>query len=500
MAIIKSLFENISLLSKQTNNIPVTNQEIGMSSFNFNTQQPDDREAIYPNWFFSARLGQPRGIDTRKLRNLAQSPWAQMVIRTFKHQISTVEWDIVPEDEDKEIDRKQDIKKVKDFLKAINDNKQSVNDINSEGITDLAEIDAGCFNYVYSSDSYTISELPLYNAWGEVIGTETGLMLKPLGQRKLVKVKAVDGSTMLKQVDIRKNLLNFWQYSFKHPRQNPTRFEKEEIEYFILNPRSYDVYGFSPMQSIQQVIELLIQGTRYNKDLYTNNAMPDLLVSLPKLSKDQLKRLKREWNNSYKGKPHQMGFINWTIDKIEKLSANNRDLEWLEGQKWYFKLVFAVYGVSPEEAGFTESSNRATGDSQERVTIRNAMRPYFQKFEQIHTNKTITEILQNENHGLKFKYFPKDHTLEKIEFEQQMQELLNGIMTINEYRKLKGRDEVEWGDEPLRRPMNMEMMQNSFNSNNPKPSENNSEKDEKDKNKIFRKKFEAFVDGRKSNS
>ncbi len=499
----KSLVGNISHISKKAiSGSPQTNQEIGLSNLTYSTQQnPKDREAIYPNWFFSARLGQPRRVDTQKLRQLSQSPWVQMVTNTFKKQIQVIPWDIVPEDEEDESDHKADIQKCKDFFASVNENQQTVDDLNSESITDIAEIDAGVFNYVYTSDSYTIGEVPIFNGWGEISGTEQGLLLKPLGQRQIRAIKTVDGATMLKQVDIHKNLIQFWQYSFKHPRQNPTRFEKAEIEYLMMNPKTYDVYGFAPTQAIQQVLELLIQGTRYNKDIYTNNAVPDMLISLPKLPKDQLRTLKRTWNNNYKGKPHQVGFINWAIDKVTKLADNNRDLEWLGGQQWYFRICFGVYGVSPEEAGFTESSNKATGDSQERVTIRNALKPYLKKYEMLHTRKSISEILGREDHGLVFKYLPKDHGAEKLEFEQNMKELEEGALTINDYRKKKGLKPYDWGDEPFQK-----QVANPFGNIEgdgampPKEPKVPDPKDEKDKNKAFKKKFEVFLNGRNTNS
>ena len=499
MAFFKSLIENIGQISKKISvpGTPVSNNEVGLTGLNYSTQQdPNDREAIYPNWFFSARLGQPRGVDTRKLRKLATSPWAQMVITTFKKQITTIPWEIVAEDEDDETDHKADIKLCNDFLKKPNQSDQTINDVNSEVITDIAEIDAGCLNYVYSNDSWVVGEVPVHNAWGKEISFETDLVLRPLGQRTLVKLKSTDGATMLKQVDIYKNLLNYWQYSFKHPRQNPTRFTTEEISYIMMNPRSYDVYGFSPMQSIQQVIELLIQGTRYNKDLYYNNAIPDILVSLPKVSKPDLRKLKRSWNNQYKGKPHQVGFINWVIDKIEKLNDNNRDLEWLDGQKWYFKLVFGAYGVSPDEAGFFENSNKSNDEGQEKVTVRNALKPYMQKIEQLHTSKTITEILGREDHGLKWKFFPKDHAIEKVEFEQNMQELDRGIITVNEYRKSKGKEEVEWGDEPLRKPFDPADLGGGMPFGN-QPQPNQDPKKEEEQKQKFRKSFEGFLNDRK---
>jgi hypothetical protein len=420
-----------------------------------------------------------------------------MVISTFKKQIYTTDWEIVNTDPDDEQEYEEEKKQVRDFYQKINKNNDTVEDINSEVITDIAEIDAGVWNLVYTNDSYIMGELPIYNAWGKVIELEPGLVLKELGKRELSQVKGVDGSTMLKQVDIHKTLRNYWQYSFKHPRQNPTRFESEEIIYLMMNNKSYSVYGFSPMQSIQQCVELLVQGTRYNKDLYKNNAIPDLLVSLPKLPDSELKKIKRSWNNQYKGKPHQVGFINWLVENVTKLAENNRDLEWLEGQKWYSKLIFGAYGVSPTEAGFFENSNKSNDEGQERVTVRNALRPYYKLLEDKHTNVIIPEILQRDDVPIKFKFIPKDQVKEKIEFEQDKAKMELGAMTINEYRRKQGQKPVEWGDEPLRKPFDpAESMGFGMNNNgDAKPNEKPETDPEQDKeqNKMFKKKFEVFL-------
>ncbi len=487
------LFRNLKELVTGNTIKAISNQEIGLEQLNFSGAYEESREAIYPQWFFSSKLGQPRGIDTIKIRGFSKSAWVQMVLNSFKKQIFSMEWDIIKEDVEDMTDRTDDINTVEKFLKNINKNKDDISDLNSELITDIGEIDSGCYNLIYSTDSYEIGQVPEYDAWGRQIGTYEDLMLKPLGQREIVGVKTTDSSSILKQVDIHKNLLNYWQYSFKHPRQNPTRFETDEIVYMLMNKKTYSVYGFSPVEAIQQILELLIQGTRYNKDIYTNNAIPDLLVSLPKVPLKELERLKNSWMTKYKGKTHPVGFINWAIDAFHKLADSNRDLEWLDGQQWYFKIVFAVFGVSPTEAGFFENSNKSNDEGQERVTIRNALKPYLKVFETAITSRIITEILQREDHGLKFKYKPRDHTLEKIEFDQDMTELDKATLTINEFRLKKGRKTVDWGDVPYERsPAQAINFTNLGGDNNPnKPDDDNNDANEnipddnKDKNKHF---------------
>ena len=487
MGMIKQFFSNAgTLLADKTSAVAGSIKDTAVNVYRTGTQGVQElweRQAIIPKWYFSAILGQPRSINIQQLREFAQSAWAQMVINTIKKQVFTIKWDIVPVDEEDENDYSAKIKIIKDKLNSLNNNRETISCLNASLISDISEIDAGVVNYVYTMDSYDIGMVPVYDSLGREMESKEGLILKPLGQRELSQIKTVDGGSVLKQIDIYKNLLGYYQYSFKHPTQNPTKFEVDEIGYLLMNVKPYDIYGFSPIQSIQQVLEFLIQGTRYNKDFFTNNAVPDTLITMPKLDDDALKRLKRNWNKSYKGKPHQVGFVNWAADKIHQLSSNNRDMEWLEGQKWYSKIVFASFGLSPVEAGFFENSNKSNDEGQERSTVRNAIKPYLKLLEDLHTSRTITEILQEENHGLKFKFFPKDHAIEKIEFEQDMKEIENNILTINEYRKKKGRKPVAWGDEPVNNNSNNQEDDDSSMNQNDQEDEVKDKPEEKPKTK-----------------
>ena len=472
-------------------------QDIGLARVGQQTEIL--HEAVYPTWFYSANLGQPRNYDPQTLRSLSKSGWVQMVLNTFKREISTIEWRIVAEDEEDDTDRSKDIDIVTEKMMDINSDHQTVNDINSEVITDIGEIDAGVWNFVYSMDSYNIGEVPIYDNEGKVLDTMPGLILKPLGQRTLNKVKSVDSTSILKQVDVYKNLLRYYQWSFKRPTAGPIPFAPEEIVYMLMNKKSYDIYGFSPVQAIQQELEVLMQGTRYNKDLYKNNAVPNQLISLPGVPTPKLKKIKRKWNENFEGIPHQVGFVNFPVENVHQLAATNRDLEWLNGQQWYFKMVFANFGVSPTEAGFFENSNKSNDDGQARVTVRNALKPYMTLLEQAHTRRTITEILQREDHGLQFKYFPTDHAEEKQQFEQDMKELEANVMTINEYRTSKGKKEVEWGDVPMSKANNQP---NNPNEDDPKEDPKNpnidnlnDEQKKQLRKELYKKDFGRFLNG-----
>lgn len=486
----------------------VLSKEIdGEGSFADMSNVRNDKLPVMPEWFFSARMGQPRDLNVSEVRSFARSSWVQMVLNTMKKEVGIIDWEVCVEDEESEEDNNSDVKLCTDFFSRMNQEGDDVNDLYSEMITDVGEIDAGVLVKVFSTDSYEMKQVPVMDDLGNIVGTELRPVLKPLGQRKLVQVRSADGSSFLKQIDVWKRLQAYYQYSFKNPRTNPVRFEPDEVIYYQMNKKSYSLYGFSAVQSIQQVLEVLIQSTRWNKEFFKNNAIPDGIIALPNANKESMKAFENMWNAKVKGKPHKVIFHN-TDAKFSGFMQKATDMEWLEGQKWYFHLVFGVFGVSPVEAGFHENVNQGNQAGQERVTVKNAIKPYLKLNEKM-MSKLISEILQKENHGLVFRYKAKDHAEEQIEHEQDMLEINVGALTINEFRKKNGLDPVEWGDTPgqgLDAQFGQEPMMNDngggFNDgqkNNQSEAAKPGKDDKKDdldsskKTVSFTKAFEMFI-------
>jgi len=301
----------------------------------------------------------------------------------------------------------------------------------------------------------------------------------------LVELWARDGGTFLKSIDIHNVVECYYQYSFKNPIAKPQRFEKKEVCYMNMNQASYELYGWSPLQSIQQVVQLLIHSTRYNKEFFEKNAIPDGLIALPNANQTQLDQFKKAWATEMKGKPHKLAFHNTDL-KFERFSPTNKDMEWLDGQKWYMHLVFGAYGLSPTEAGFYEDANRATSESQERISVRNAIRPYLDMLERKVTNEILSYILKIEPRDLEiqFKFFPEDHVQENLEHKQDMELLDRKVISVNEIRAKKGLKpfDAEYADDPFmaqreakeREEKRRENMDNFFLNQN-KPIQNQRE-------------------------
>lgn len=212
----------------------------------------NDSAPLMPNWMYNANMGIPRGLNVIELRKYAKSCWVQMAVTTILKQVLTTDYGFEPIDPNEKIEEHQaEVDEIKNLLEHPNANGDSFRSLWWGFLKDVLEIDAGI---IYKSR----------------IGN------------KLKELYTFDSSSFLIQTDQHGLLDKYYQYSFRSPMSKPLPFEKENIVYGIFN-KSNELYpyGFSPLETIQQEVELMIQSTKYNKEFFKNDATPSGMVIVP---------------------------------------------------------------------------------------------------------------------------------------------------------------------------------------------------------------------------
>ena len=488
-----NVFQNLLARIKGNSNKQTLTEE-SFAGVSLNIQMGEDSKVpSSPVWYGQAPWGVPRGEDINKIRTFAKSNWIRMVTQTIVREVTNIKSDVVAADEETIDEFKEQIneqtEKVKAFLNKPNRTSESHRELLIPTIFDVLEIDSGANVKVFSEQSYepAVDQLSGYHY----------LKLKPFGQRELVELYHADGSTFLPRFKSRSRILDLWfQYSYSNPSAAPTVYSSDEVIYFVQNLNSYSLYGWSPLQSILQIVELMTFATKHNKDFFEKSAIPSMIIQA-KGNLEQLKRLRDDFYAQFKGpsNTHKVYFSNGEATP-SPLNISNKEMQWLEGMREYRKTIFAAYGLSPVEAGFHEDANRSSQAGQERISVKNAIKPYLELIENKINRELIPEILQVEIPLVKFKFFPTDHVEEEVEFNQDTKLMEIGAITINEFRKKNGLDPVEWGNSPLGQAgiaMNPDLQPNQ-NGGKPKPAEDEGEtekpndiKDEEDNVKSFLK-------------
>lgn len=250
-------------------------------------------------------------------------------------------------------------------------------------------------------------------------------------------------NSFLKDCDRTGWTYGYWQYSYAIP-AHPMWFNRDEIIYYMANPRGFSVYGYSPLQSSLESVKSLEYSVRHNMSLFLDGAVPDGVVSVEDMSDESLKRMKASWEQELKGQPHKVVFLNKKTT-FSPFAFNNRDMQFLEGQKQTWLQVMANFGVSPVDIGIFEDVNRATAGSAAELGRRKAIRPILKKIEDLVNSQLLPELGAV---NVKFAYVVDDPVEERMKAELNEIYVRSGIKSVNEIRIEQGLPPVSWGDGP----------------------------------------------------
>lgn len=465
---IGSFFEKIGVGTKALYTVP----EHASDQATIGASQGLMKAYVSNKYLYKPPYGYPRDVDVDNLRLLARQPHVFIAIQTIIDEVASVEWDIVPKERDEPTggeeqsgddtaqeqhqgDKKSQlgrIKKVKEWFYNPNGNEESFEYLIRAITRDILELDSGVWVKAYNKAGKFV----------QMFARDGGTFLKNpdpfgyLGHRAdYVKVPRLWSLySDQEKVQVYETIYNqnaaYFQYGAIG--MMPVPFGKKEVVYVTRNPRTDSIYGRSPVEILQDLILTLFYGAKYNTEFYTNNNMPEGIIQLMGAQKDQIASFRERMQKQYMTKDvwgnfrkafHKIPIIN-TEAKFTPFQINPKEMEIIAQQQWFSKLVWACFGVTPSELGFTEDSNRSTEISQSKVFKRKAIKPILKTLE-YHIN---TQIMPEFNApDVEFRFIEYDLTEDVERHKLYEIQLRNQIRTRNEVREDMGLPPVEGGDE-----------------------------------------------------
>jgi hypothetical protein len=421
-------------------------------------------------WWFNPIWGQPRMTDIKTLKTLARGHIGSMCVEAILDQIMQVEWDVIPKwrhqinrpvgMKQSEAEQKVD---VWSFLEDPNRNHDNWDKLLRMMLRNVLETDDGVFVKVF--EEYTRPPVPNVQiastgdvrsytaqpAWDQV----------PMPGSPLIEVYAEDGSSFLKQTDMHGYLMNYWQYSFVVPRR-PVRFETNEIMYVMQNPRAGSPYGYSPFDSLVDTLTLVGKAFTFNEHFYENSAIPALQFDYPWIkSVEELEAMGKYIEENFMGPEKSYRTIATQGGvKVTPISVNPRDLQNLELQDAYIKLVLAKLKVPPTVLGLPMGASgrgggmggAAAAQQQAAVQKSRAIKPLITLIENALNHDVIPAILGVSPADCLVEFRWGDMIdLDERERQAKIDQvyLATGVSTVNETRQRDQMDPVPWGDVPF---------------------------------------------------
>lgn len=187
----------------------------------------------------------------------------------------------------------------------------------------------------------------------------------------------------------------------------------------------------------------------YNKNFFKQGGVLSLVATTDqKLSDKAFERLKAQIQETYAGveKMHKIGVFEEGL-KVEDASTGPKDAQFIEGRKINREEILAAFRVPPGLVGVLEYSSYQNMRIQEREFWDKCIKPKLRKIE--HKLDILAHYF-SPSYDVEFDLKGVEALQEDRELKSRIdvQEIRTGIKTVNEIRRERGLEPVEWGDKP----------------------------------------------------
>jgi phage portal protein BeeE len=456
-------------------------------------------KAVQPKYLYKPPFGYPRPINTNALRELAKNPYIFSVIKTLADEAASTDWDILEKETNKDADitpNDEVREKITEFLKNPNINHESFRQLIYQAVVDILEVDAGVWVKVFNRKGDLVQ---LYARDGasflkniDIYGTMTNRepFVEPLpavfiqGNKNYFGVgdEAVASEHLTQRYSIMYAAkAAYYQYGQAFAAW-PIPFGTRELVYMQANPRADSIYGRSPLETLADIILTLVYGAKYNLDFYLNNNMSEGVLHLEGAKQEDINAFSERLTHTVRDDADSLGYrrrmgyrvaVTNYMPKFERFQLTPVEMEILAQQKWFDRIMLRCFGMTENEMGTTDDSNRATAHVQSQVFKRKALKPILNLIEYHINSQILTEFEGAEGWEFKFDDYDLDEDIKKHTlYEAQVR---MGIKTAEMVAEEEGIDVdklKQQKDEERMKQQEMFGDQPSFGNNNFSPKDN----------------------------
>lgn len=434
--------------------MPVYTPQAKQSVFNGSSTEDGGPKGQRATFLFSTQgRGVPRRDELLTIRALEESHAVALPIDTIKTQITTTPFTFHPPGE------------------------IEPTTAHNEGRDDLLEWFDGNFSERNQTFDHFLKEIV-----GDLLSIDAGVVEKvPDDDGMLEQIYPRDGATFVKNPDEHDRLPRpeddepaYYQFSLSSTSRvsadkpvgdlfdevsdlgysmrahAPIGFTRDEIAWLEESPKTWKSYGTGRVQKVRSVAESVLNMDFSNRKHFDTNEIPEGVLSVIDANQSDIERTREYWKEEIEGSEHKLPILGGDTE-YQSFRASPTELNFLESQNWYHKLIWMIFGLSQSEVGLIEDVNRSAHTAANTAVWRKTTKPLLQLIEQWINAEILPyhRVYHRLDGEIRFSWNYENPAVEEQRRKQQRQALENGTTTINEVRQERGNDPKMWGDWPL---------------------------------------------------
>jgi len=208
-------------------------------------------------------------------------------------------------------------------------------------------------------------EAPVYMAFSGKGKPEKMLLLKP--DRFHVKC-GTNG-----------NVIDGYEYEIENGKK--INLETREVIFLRFPDPDKTVRGLGTLQASARAVDVDDFSEEYNKKFFYNSATPDsVLETDQRLNEKQLSSLTKKFDSKYKGldNSHKTLILQGGL-KYKTMNLTQKDMDFMEQQKFSRDKILAIFRVPKSILGITEDVNRANAEASEYIFAKRTIKPKMER-------------------------------------------------------------------------------------------------------------------------
>jgi HK97 family phage portal protein len=252
----------------------------------------------------------------------------------------------------------------------------------------------------------------------------------------------VDGASIRMNVDWdgSPHSQRYLQVSDQSGPNSQIKLDDDELIYIRLNPRTHTPFGLGRLEVAFETINAFLGAHRYASRLASNTVVQYALW-LQDLTPEHHERLIRWWQDEIEGtgkvpilsvesKPEVLRFGGGTDADLR--------LQW---QEFLLRVIADAFDLPPFYLGVERDVNRSTAEEMNDLAFRQAIVPTARLLAEYLTRDAIAKKLGWDDLEFAFAELDTTDPLEEAQIQQIL--LQNGVLTVNEVRRMRGLGEME---------------------------------------------------------
>jgi hypothetical protein len=268
---------------------------------------------------------------------------------------------------------------------------------------------------------------------------------------ELVRLDLIDGATIAPKIAYDGRIPKPPEVAYQQiVKGAPTvEFTADELIYYPRNRRTHKIYGFSPVEQIQVLVNLALRREMWLLNFFTEGSVPEAYISVPETwTPSQIKEAQDAFDGYLAGNLKNrrkmiLGPGRSSGNAIQMLKADAIGGDAILDEL-IVRLICFAFDISPQ--ALVKMMNRATAQTAKAQAAEEGMLPLMMYFSGLF-NLILRKYCQAPDLEFAWRDEKEEDTGAQAEILQTYISL--GVMTVNEGRNVLGLEPVEGGNVPL---------------------------------------------------